>query len=504
MISVVVYGRNDSHGYNLHKRAAISLNCIAEILTDKDDEIIFVDYNTPDDFITFPEAIADTLTDKCKQVLRIIRVRPAHHNKYFKSQTDLVALEPVSRNVAFRASNPNNRWVLCTNTDMVFAPHDDKKSLSDIVRDLPDGFYELPRYEMPDLLWEGLDRKNPTENIRLMKQWGTRYHINEILERPEFALFDAPGDFQLCLRKDLFAIDGFDERYNLGWHMDSNLCKRFHLLYGQTSSADTYLAGWHCNHTRTQSITHGSGRKVNSWEDVVLQVPRPDVPEQRETWGLVGEKLEEIRLNTSRQQQVERHLNKLVPQANTQIYRFKNDPPEWIDCPPLHLKPYIADIIYPFHRNTVVGYFGCDPEQFKCFVEVWKELGFKGDILLIGRHQIEDLRKASGLPDLQSLSPEEADERCQLFVGDFRVVVSEHHHSHSEENRMMLSVMEYLIKLERDRLEKPTHAPRKFIVINGVQYQVSRLLGTYTNMQENPFGTRIRHGYVVPAKKAKN
>ena len=29
MISVVVYGRNDDYGYNLHKRAAISLNCIA-------------------------------------------------------------------------------------------------------------------------------------------------------------------------------------------------------------------------------------------------------------------------------------------------------------------------------------------------------------------------------------------------------------------------------------------------------------------------------------------
>ena len=61
MISVIVYGRNDSHGYNLHKRAAISFNCIAEVLTHKDDEIIFVDCNTPDDMPTFPEAIADTV-----------------------------------------------------------------------------------------------------------------------------------------------------------------------------------------------------------------------------------------------------------------------------------------------------------------------------------------------------------------------------------------------------------------------------------------------------------
>ena len=503
MISVIVYGRNDSHGYNLHKRAAISLNCIAETLTDKDDEIIFVDYNTPDDFITFPEAIADTLTDKCKKILRIIRVRPAHHNKYFKSQTDLVALEPVSRNVGFRASNPNNCWMLCTNTDMVFAPHDDTKSLTDVLRDLPDGFYELPRYEMPDLLWEGLDRKNPAENIRLMKHWGMRYHINEILERPEFALFDAPGDFQLFLRKAIFEIDGFDERYNLGWHMDSNLCKRFYLLYGKTLSADPYLAGWHCNHTRTLSITHGAGRKANSWEDVVLHVARPDVPEQRDSWGLVGEALEEIRLEPPRVSIAEKLLNKLVPSGNTEICRYKNDPPEWIACPPLHLKPYIADIIFPLHRNTVAGYFGHDPEQFCCFAEVWKEMGFKGDILLIGRHQIDALSQAAKGAAFDVVTPEEADARCNLFVGDFRVMDSQNHKSDKEENNLMLHALDYLISLERVRLEQITHTPRKFIIINGVQFEVSRLMGMCTNMQETPFGTRIRHGYVVPAKKAK-
>ncbi len=58
MISTILYGRNDSHGYNLHKRVAISLNCIAHVLDDPNDEIIFVDYNTPDDMPTFVEAIS--------------------------------------------------------------------------------------------------------------------------------------------------------------------------------------------------------------------------------------------------------------------------------------------------------------------------------------------------------------------------------------------------------------------------------------------------------------
>src|SRR5437868_15118075 len=108
MFSVILYGRNDTHGYNLHKRAAISFNAIAEVMSDPDDEILFVDYNTPDDHPTFPEAIHDTLTDTCKKQMRLFRVRPEHHAPP-KSKTHIVALEAPSRNLAFRRSNANNR-----------------------------------------------------------------------------------------------------------------------------------------------------------------------------------------------------------------------------------------------------------------------------------------------------------------------------------------------------------------------------------------------------------
>src|SRR6185312_11382170 len=131
MLSLILYGRNDSYGYNLHKRAAISLNCMAEVLTDPEDEIVFVDYNTPDDFPTFPEAIQDTLTPRARRLLRILRVRPKHHQR-FKDRTHLVALEPVARNVAVRRSNPDNRWILSTNTDMIFVPRNGQ-SISEIV-----------------------------------------------------------------------------------------------------------------------------------------------------------------------------------------------------------------------------------------------------------------------------------------------------------------------------------------------------------------------------------
>src|SRR5262245_54230459 len=112
MISVVLYGRNDAHGYNLHRRAALSMNCPAEILTDPDDEILFVDYNTPDELPTFVEAISDTLTHRCLELLRVLRIPAALHTERFAARTHLVAIEPVSRNAAVRRANPANRWIL--------------------------------------------------------------------------------------------------------------------------------------------------------------------------------------------------------------------------------------------------------------------------------------------------------------------------------------------------------------------------------------------------------
>src|SRR5689334_19842933 len=214
MISVILYGRNDNYGYNLHKRAALSFNCIAEILDDADDEILFVDYNTPDDYPTFPEAIQDTLTDRARGLLRILRVRPSVHAR-FKSKSHLVALEPVARNIAVRRSNPNNRWILSTNTDMIFVPQR-KKSLDDIVAALPDGFYHAPRIEIPETLWEGLDRQKSQETIATIREWGRTLHLNEIVLGSKIIRYDGPGDFQLMMRSDLFKFHAFDERMLLG------------------------------------------------------------------------------------------------------------------------------------------------------------------------------------------------------------------------------------------------------------------------------------------------
>ena len=93
--------------------------------------------------------------------MRVLRVRPEQH-VHLKSRTHLVALESQSRNLALRRSNPRNRWILYTNTDMLLVSRTEGESLSDILGGVPDGFYQIPRFEIPEMLWEAaFDRRIP-------------------------------------------------------------------------------------------------------------------------------------------------------------------------------------------------------------------------------------------------------------------------------------------------------------------------------------------------------
>ncbi|HVY12298.1 MAG TPA: hypothetical protein VHB73_01900 [Alphaproteobacteria bacterium] len=484
MITVTVYGRNDSHGYNLHKRAALSLNAIAEMLDAPNDEIIFVDYNTPDDLPTFPEAIADILTPRAKEKLRILRVRPALHRKFFAGKTDLVAVESVSRNAAIRRSHKDNRWILATNTDMIFAPKAPATSLGEAIAAFTPGFYELPRFELPDLLWESLDRLNPREAIEKVRDWGTRFHVNEIVHRTKEIVFDAPGDFQLFPRDTAHAIDGFDESHLLGWHMDSNLARRLHMIFGETKSAHEVLEGWHCNHTRQTSILHRSGRINNDFSEVFREVVRADLPLQKESWGFAGETLEEIRLDPKGASGLVASLERLLPPAPAAPYQAPYISTDTLPYHAPHMQVYLADLLYTFPRDFRAGLFGYDTGMLDAFREVWEGLGFTGAINHLA---------APGI-----LEDEAA--RCDIFIGAFAPLDEESRLETRGENKRVLAILEQLLQLEQQRLEKPANAPRKFIMMNGAQGAVAMLMARYTNAQENPFSTRLRHGYVTTAK----
>jgi hypothetical protein len=461
VISVIVYGRNDAHGYNLHRRAALSFNCIAEVLTDPDDEIVFVDYNTPDELPTFVEALADTLTDRCLGLLRVLRVPTAIHEQRFAARTHLPAIEPVARNAGVRRANPANRWLLSTNTDMILLPRAEG-SLSEICGELPDGFYGLPRFELPEWFWERLPRSDPTRAMAEIERLGPVLRLDEPTISHKWIRFDAPGDFQLILREDFEAIDALDEEMLLGYHVDSNLSRRMLFDRGSIDSLGESLAGYHCNHNREPTVYHGTGKVTNDLERFVVAVDRAELPAQRETWGLAGEALEEVPVRQRVGPRLTESLVAALP--NTAGPPTESDAarvPYELTYDSGHVLSHVADSLAVSPSTATIGYAGVNPVFRRMLESVVARLGFEHPLAV------------AELDDLSSV--EELDRHADVLIVDLGVDAADpaasrapgEHQPAPLPPRLVdaLDALDRLVELERARLERGEH-PRRFVLVH--------------------------------------
>ena len=273
---------------------ALSLNAMAEVLTAPGDEILFVDYATPFGMPSLPEAIEDTLTDRALERIRILRVSPELHSAAVGDRSRLPISEPHARNTAIRRAAPGN-WILSTNTDMIFVPKAGR-SLSELVADLEDDAYCLPRFEIPEWLWESVPRTAPGEMIRLLDEWGEGIGLDEVTLGHDWILYDAPGDFQLLRRPLIEEIQAFDEEMIHGWHVDSNLWRRVHNHIGGIGTLYPKIAGYHTNHNRTLTRLMNAQPTGNDLGRFVYSVRHSDLPKQAKTWGFAGEEIPELRL----------------------------------------------------------------------------------------------------------------------------------------------------------------------------------------------------------------
>jgi len=357
-ISLLVYGRNDGYGYNLHKRAVISLNCMAEQLEPGVDEILFVDCNSPNDVPSFPEAIADVLTKRAKTLLRVFRIRPDQFRRFAKGNSTPVQ-EALSRNVGIFHSSTSSRWILSTNTDNILLSKDCRR-LTEFVSGLGDGYYGLPRFSVPQALWENLERAQPEACMQQVSEWADAFGLRLTLEsRHPFLRYENPGDFQLFLRKDIFYIGGFNEDMVKGpLHLDSNLAKRLSLLYGPIRSLNKYMDLFHCDHSR-QEILRQQNRlhEENDWSIYVEDLTDPCLLHQQPGMGPKASLIEEIRLNDTAS--FATGLASVLPsmvQPDAQTFY------PGISAALFPQLPYLADHLITLPPGALVGVLGCNPD----------------------------------------------------------------------------------------------------------------------------------------------
>ena len=497
MITLVLYGRNDSYGYNLHKRAVLSLNCMAEVLDSTGDEIIFVDYNTPDDYPTFPEAVQDILTPRARRLLRVLRVRPKHHER-FRAKTHLKALEPIARNVAIRRSNPANRWILSTNTDMIFVPRG-TKSLSDTVAQLEDGYYHLPRFELPETLWESLERLDPVGTIAKIRTWGRDFHLNEVVTMgQEWGKFDAPGDFQLALRDDLFEIASFDERMLLGWHVDSNIAKRLFLKYGPVRDILNDFYGYHCDHTRQVTPAHRAGSVQNDWGKFGANIENSSIADLQPNWGLADEEIEDIRLSSDKLGFVSA-LEKAIERPQEAPSQVEYSPASFnsvvndID----HTLPFLADALSGYSRDVKLGWVASRADLALRFASVTAEMGFSNPIMIYAGDWID----GSAISGLQTHSLDSIASDSDILIVDFTMPDDQPlpmtgPARPGSAGEFMGRVFRQLALDEFESCRRQNRQSRRFICVNVVNTLFESEVNAMIGAARAPMSTRLRQGFV--------
>ncbi|AMW34378.1 hypothetical protein HEQ62_05530 [Haematospirillum jordaniae] len=505
MISIIVYGRNDSHGYNLHKRAAISLNCLAEMLGDLGDEIVFVDYNTPDDLPTFPESIRDTLTPTVWKKLRIIRVRSRDH-EHIRLKTHLMAIEPIARNVGVRRSNHRNSWILSTNTDMVFIPRGPFATLSEAFSSLERGYYCLPRFEVPDTLWECFDRFKPRQIIKDLEQLGLDLHLKEVVCCPHPVQFDAPGDFQLVTREDFFAVGGFNEQMIHGWHVDSNFAKRMQIHFGDVHDATDCLSGFHLGHTRVVGSFHsGHQRPENDLRRFFDNVTVADVPACSETWGLNGIELEEFCLSSVRSTLFIDGLKAVLPRMPAHCFesRYELDTYDSLDYPVEHTVPHLLDLLINIAPQDIIGWFGTGASLLQLFGDAMVASGGASNPVWVAESvaHLIDIEKGK---NIQVVADTQVLRHADVFVFEFGVC--SRGQDGYRQRKWSIADMNAVAPVRRGFLqlvdiEAGAHVAgqplRRIIAVNAMHNHFEGLVHSHLSVNRTPFSTRVRQGYVI-------
>jgi len=249
----------------------------------------------------------------------------------------------------------------------------------------------------------------------------------------------------------------------LGYHVDSNVSKRMLLHRGSIESLEDQLAGYHCNHNRTPTVYHGANTVTNDLERFFLAVDRPELPEQRRSWGLVDDELQEISVGDRSWDRfadavVAAAPDSAAPRAPSDAARI----PFELTYDTGHVLPFVADSLAVSPPDATIGYVGANAVLQDSLASLIAKL---------------DGRRSLAVADLDDLnSVDELGRAADLFIVDLGVdaallgastsTAGDHQPAAlpAELARVFVG-LERVIERERERLARGEH-PRRFVLIH--------------------------------------
>jgi hypothetical protein len=275
-----MFSRNDDYGVNLRQRVSMTLNLWAQHLS-LQDEIIFVDDNTPADKPTLPEEIAYSLSGRVKKLLRILRVSEETHKLF---NTCLPVGDLHTRNIGIRhAQQP---WIALTTVDNVAF------GLYPTILDF-DALYEPAAWctfvqKVPVHAWSAIN--HPWVLRKLLMAWEGVIPVHEG-QHKDF-VHQKTGDLLILPTSVAREIRGFEEGMTGLGCAEATVMKKAQNLGYQVKSCAKWIQLFHLEHDLPgKPSIYQMGFPQNDWEEWVTNLTESRNPD---TWGQYP--VEEIRL----------------------------------------------------------------------------------------------------------------------------------------------------------------------------------------------------------------
>jgi hypothetical protein len=370
--------------------------------------------------------------------------------------------------------------------------------------------YILPRFELPQPLWESFPRSDPATILETCGHLGPALHVDEVTLALPANRFDNPGDFQLAPRQAMWDIHGFNERMIHGWHHDSNVCKRLYLYYGnRTESLAHRLKGYHCDHTRVATPIHWVGRKMeDDLQQCVFGVTDPVAYHQADTWGAPDEPIEEIDFTDGPAARFIGALERTLCEPQREdTYADSNEVRNFVAYNEKHALAQLAGNFTVYPRDARFVYAGNNPRMLALVARCVAELGFTKPL-----YYVADLLSAGPAPaTAKPITSANLPPGCslgELLLTNFDVPIFDFGLDQTGLNlgkidrvtdwprhlRYSLgAVARFLVRCV-ERSDALSGDIPEFIVINANHHTFRRFTDQFLLASDTPFATHVRKG----------